>query len=108
MDLQADSVAESVGEEGPETGGLDDTARRSVDTGDVGPCLGSIDTGLLSRQHMLVDLRLPWLRFSANDDGSGHVGVVAGAFGASIDDDEVSDAQGSRCRLMVRNRRIRA
>src|SRR4051812_13538183 len=107
VDLQADAVAETVCEVLAVPRLRDHLPRRGVHIGHLGAGHDGTDPGRLGGVHEFVDLSLP-VRGLAEDEGAGHVGVVAVDGRAEVHLDEVAALELGVRRLVVRDRRVRA
>src|SRR4051794_29234320 len=94
MNLQAHAVSDAMDEQLAPPGRLNHLTGCPVDIGRPDPLADSVDTGLLRRGDQRVDLALPVGRLTENE-GTGHVGVVAVDHRTEVQLDEIAPGQGA-------------
>ena len=106
MDLQPHPVAEAMTEVCAMPGVVDHPASRSVHVGQTGPGFQRNPACSLRGADQLIYLQLP-VGGLAQDEGAGHVGVIAADQRAEVDLDEVAGRKHRLGGPVMRDRRIR-
>ena len=88
--------------------GFDVVVRRAVNLAKRGTRLHFFESSLLSLQHDLIDLTLPWCELSAHGVGSGDVAGIAAVFGSDINHHQLTRFHLPRARVVVKRRGVRS